>query len=233
MNRNLILFSVLIVFLIGLYAINNWVSIINVPKAKNVYMNNKEKKIKMVKIFHKAAKESYIFSKMMENNKDGLINAVIKNHAKFWEVNNNSGIFEGFDSKFDALVQSIIKDNNLNIDYKGSDKLGKGKYAEKKTQLYQLSFRCEYEDLLVFISETFTPSSSPVPLIVIVAALMPVPVDRMEAFDARSIPSSLLEVPTIWILPSTELTVKLSFRWTPSSNALPVIVMVAVPVWSA
>ena len=153
MNRNLILFSVLIVFLIGLYAINNWVSIINVPKAKNVYMNNKEKKIKMVKIFHKAAKESYIFSKMMENNKDGLINAVIKNHAKFWEVDNNSGIFEGFDSKFDDLVQSIIKDNKLNIDYKGSDKLGKGKYAEKKTQLYQLSFRCEYEDLLVFISE--------------------------------------------------------------------------------
>ena len=153
MNRNLILFSVLIVFLIGLYAINNWVSIINVPKAKNVYMNNKEKKIKMVKIFHKAAKESYIFSKMMENNKDGLINAVIKNHAKFWEVDNNSGIFEGFDSKFDNLVQSIIKDNKLNIDYKGSDKLGKGKYAEKKTQLYQLSFRCEYEDLLVFISE--------------------------------------------------------------------------------
>ena len=153
MNRNLILFLVLIVFSIGLYAINNWVSIINVPKAKNVYMNNKEKKIKMVKIFHKAAKESYIFSKMMENNKDGLINAVIKNHAKFWEVDNNSGIFEGFDSKFDDLVQSIIKDSKLNIDYKGSDKLGKGKYAEKKTQLYQLSFRCEYEDLLVFISE--------------------------------------------------------------------------------
>ena len=153
MNRNLILFSILIFFLIGLYAINNWVSIINIPKAKNVYMNNKETKIKMVKIFHKSAKESYIFSKMMENNKDGLINAVIKNHAKFWEVDNNSGIFEGFDSKFDDLVQSIIKDNKLNIDYKGSDKLGKGKYADKKTQLYQLSFRCEYEDLLVFISE--------------------------------------------------------------------------------
>jgi len=153
MNRNLILFSVLIVLLIGLYAINNWVSIIDVPKAKNVYMNNKEKKIQMVKIFHKAAKESYIFSKMMENNKDGLIDAVIKNHAKFWEVDNNSGIFEGFDSKFDDLVQGVIKDNKLNIDYKGSDKLGKGKYADKKTQLYQLSFRCEYEDLLVFISE--------------------------------------------------------------------------------
>ena len=153
MNRNLILFSVLIVLLIGLYAINNWVSIIDVPKAKNVYMNNKEKKIQMVKIFHKAAKESYIFSKMMENNKDGLIDAVIQNHAKFWEVDNNSGIFEGFDSKFDDLVQGVIKDNKLNIDYKGSDKLGKGKYADKKTQLYQLSFRCEYEDLLVFISE--------------------------------------------------------------------------------
>ena len=116
-------------------------------------MSNKDKKIKRVKIYHKAAKENYIFSKMMENNKGGLINAVITNHSKFWQINNKSGIFEGFDSKFDQLIQSIIKDNKLKIDYRGSTKLGKGKYADKKTQLYQLSFRCEYEDLLVFISE--------------------------------------------------------------------------------
>ena len=153
MNRNLILFSTLIFFLIGLYSIDNWISIIDVPKARNVYMNNKEKKIKKVKIYHKAAKENYIFSKMMENNKGGLINAVIKNHSKFWQINNKSGIFEGFDSKFDQLIQSVIQDNKLKIDYRGSTKLGKGRYADKKTQLYQLSFRCEYEDLLVFISE--------------------------------------------------------------------------------
>ena len=153
MNRNLILFSTLVFFLIGLYAIDNWISIIDVPKAKDVYMNNKEKKIKKVKIYHKAAKENYIFSKMMENNKGGLINAVIKNHSKFWQINNKSGIFEGFDSKFDQLIQSVIQNNKLKIDYRGSTKLGKGRYADKKTQLYQLSFRCEYEDLLVFISE--------------------------------------------------------------------------------
>ena len=153
MNRNLILFSTLVFFLIGLYAIDNWISIIDVPKAKGVYMNNKEKKIKKVKIYHKAAKENYIFSKMMENNKGGLINAVIKNHSKFWQINNKSGIFEGFDSKFDQLIQSVIQNNKLKIDYRGSTKLGKGRYADKKTQLYQLSFRCEYEDLLVFISE--------------------------------------------------------------------------------
>jgi len=153
MNRNLILFSIVLFFLIGLYAINNWIPIINVSKAEDVYMSNKENKIKRVKIYHKAAKENYIFSKMMENNKGGLINAVIKNHSKFWQINNKSGIFEGFDSKFDQLIQSIIKDNKLKIDYRGSTKLGKGKYADKKTQLYQLSFRCEYEDLLVFISE--------------------------------------------------------------------------------
>ena len=153
MNRNLILFSALIVFLIGLYAIDNWIHIINIPKAKDVYMSNKENKIKIVKMFHKAAKENYIFSKMMENNKGGLINAVIKNHAKFWEVNNKNGIFEGFDSKFDHLIQSIIQDNQLKIDLVRSQKLGKGKYVDKKTQLYQLNFKCEYEDLLVFISE--------------------------------------------------------------------------------
>jgi len=153
MNRNLILFSTLIFFLIGLYSIDNWISIIDVPKARNVYMNNKEKKIKKVKIYHKAAKENYIFSKMMENNKGSLINAVIKNHSKFWQINNKSGIFEGFDSKFDQLIQSVIQNNKLKIDYRGSTKLGKGRYADKKTQLYQLSFRCEYEDLLVFISE--------------------------------------------------------------------------------
>ena len=153
MNRNLILFSTLIIFLIGLYAIENWISIINISKAKNVYMMNKEDKIKKVKIYHKAAKEKYIFSKMMENNKGGLINAVIKNHSKFWEATNKNGISTGFDSKFDQLIQRIIKDNKLKIDYRGSTKLGKGKYADKKTQLYQLSFRCEYEDLLVFISE--------------------------------------------------------------------------------
>ena len=153
MNRNLILFSTLLFFLIALYATNNWIPIIDVSKAEDVYMSNKDKKIKRVKIYHKAAKENYIFSKMMENNKDGLINAVITNHSKFWQINNKSGIFEGFDSKFDQLIQSIIKDNKLKIDYRGSTKLGKGKYADKKTQLYQLSFRCEYEDLLVFISE--------------------------------------------------------------------------------
>ena len=153
MNRNLILFSTLLFFLIALYAANNWIPIIDVSKAEDVYMSNKDKKIKRVKIYHKAAKENYIFSKMMENNKGGLINAVITNHSKFWQINNKSGIFEGFDSKFDQLIQSIIKDNKLKIDYRGSTKLGKGKYADKKTQLYQLSFRCEYEDLLVFISE--------------------------------------------------------------------------------
>ena len=150
MNRNLILFSTLLVFLMGIFIIDNWVPIINISQAKDVYMFNKKSKIKRVKAYHKASKENYIFSKMMENNKGGLINAVITNHPKFWE---KSGISAGFDSKFDDLVQNVIKENKLNIDYKGSTKLGKGRYADKKTQLYQLSFRCEYEDLIVFISE--------------------------------------------------------------------------------
>ena len=136
----------------GLYAISNWVPIINKAQAKNVYMNNKDKKIKMVKIFHKNAKENYIFSKMMENNKGGLIDAVIKNHPKFWE-NNKNGISVGLNSKFDLLIQSIIIDNNLKFDLLSAEKLGKGKYADKSTQLYQMQFKCEYEDLIILISE--------------------------------------------------------------------------------
>ena len=153
MNRNLILVSTLVVFLMGIFIIDNWVPIINISKAKNVYMFNKKSKIKRVKAYHKASKENYIFSKMMENNKDGLINAVIKNHPKFWKVNNKSGISAGFDSKFDNLIQTIIKNNDLDINLQSSTKLGKGRYADKKTQLYQLSFYCEYGDLVAFISE--------------------------------------------------------------------------------
>ena len=106
----------------------------------------------MVKIFHKNAKENYIFSKMMENNKGGLIDAVIKNHPKFWE-NNKNGISVGLNSKFDLLIQSIIIDNNLKFDLLSAEKLGKGKYADKSTQLYQMQFKCEYEDLIILISE--------------------------------------------------------------------------------
>lgn len=152
MNKNLILFGSLLIFFISMYAINNWIKIIDVKQAQDVYMNNKDKKIRMVKIFHKSAKENYIFSKMMENNKDGLIEAVIKNHPKFWE-NNRNGISVGLNSKFDLLVQSIISDNDLKFDLLSAEKLGKGKYADKSTQLYQMQFKCEYEDLVVLISE--------------------------------------------------------------------------------
>ena len=152
MNKNLILFSSLLIFFISMYAINNWIKIIDVKQAQDVYMNNKDKKIRMVKIFHKSAKENYIFSKMMENNKDGLIEAVIKNHPKFWE-NNRNGISVGLNSKFDLLVQSIISDNDLKFDLLSAEKLGKGKYADKSTQLYQMQFKCEYEDLVVLVSE--------------------------------------------------------------------------------
>ena len=154
MNRNLILFLSLVIFLLGIFIIDNWISIINVPQAKDVYMFNKDSKIKRVKAYHKASKENYIFSKMMENNKDGLINAVIKNHPKFWENNNKSGISAGFDSKLDNLIQTIIKNNDLDINFEGSEQIGgKRKYVDKNTQLYLVGFRCEYSDLVVFISE--------------------------------------------------------------------------------
>tara|TARA_B100000900_G_C20419945_1_gene650510 strand:+ start:94 stop:675 length:582 start_codon:yes stop_codon:yes gene_type:complete len=152
MNKNLILFISLIIFFVGLYALNNLIRIIDVNQARDVYMHNKDNKIKMVKNFHKAAKENYIFSKMMENNKDGLIDAVIKNHPKFWD-NNKNGISVGLNSKFDLLIQKIISENDLKFDLLSAEKLGKGKYVDKSTQLYQMQFKCEYEDLIVLISE--------------------------------------------------------------------------------
>jgi len=153
MNRNLILFISTIFFVVAVYIINNIVTIIDVPIANNVYMYNKKNKIKGVKNFHEDAKKTYIFSKMMENNKDGLIDAVITNHPKFWQ-NNKNGIKVGLNSKFDLLIQSIISDNDLKFDLKGLDPIsGTKKDKDKTYQLYRLTFNCEYEDLIILISE--------------------------------------------------------------------------------
>lgn len=153
MKRNLILFISIIVFLLAGYLINNKVSIIDVPIASDVYMYNKKNKIENVKNFHEDAKKSYIFSKMMENNKDGLIEAVITNHPKFWE-NNKNGIAVGLNSKFDLLIQNIITENDLKFDLRVVDPISGTKRDKDKTyQLYRLKFYCEYEDLIVLISE--------------------------------------------------------------------------------
>ena len=153
MKRNLFLISSIILFMFGLYIIHNWILIIDKPEATSVYMSNKEKKIKKVKIFHRSAKDNYIFAKMMANNKGSLINAVIKNHPKFWALDSKEGIYEGFDSKFDKLIQNIIKQKELLIDYKRSIKLGNSKYANNvNKQLYQLDFSCEYDNLVSFIT---------------------------------------------------------------------------------
>ena len=45
MNRNLFFISSIILFVITLYALNNWIAIIDVPQAKSVYMSNKKSKI--------------------------------------------------------------------------------------------------------------------------------------------------------------------------------------------
>ena len=64
MNRNLILFLILMCFLILTYAINNWVSIINEPPmAKDVYMHNVETKIKRLQSAHSAANDQNILAK--------------------------------------------------------------------------------------------------------------------------------------------------------------------------
>ena len=62
MNRNLFFISSIILFAIALYAINNWIMIIDVSQAKSVYMSNKNSKIAKVKAYHKSAKDNYIFS---------------------------------------------------------------------------------------------------------------------------------------------------------------------------
>ena len=156
MNRNIFFISSLLIFLICSYAINNFVKIIHIdePNVGSVYMNDKKEKIRKVKVYHKYAKDKYIFSKMMANDKQSLIDAVITNHPKFWEANTELGIYEGFDSKFDGLVQGIIKNEDLDIDYRGSKKEGNiRKFANNiNKQMYQLFLRCEYDNLVKFIS---------------------------------------------------------------------------------
>ena len=45
MKRNLFLLAGVILFWFSLHAIYNWIPIINQPQAKDIYMNNKNKKI--------------------------------------------------------------------------------------------------------------------------------------------------------------------------------------------
>ena len=150
MKRNLILLISIILFWFGLRMIYHSILIIDHPKVSEVYMNNKDEKIDRVEMIHNIAKEGYIFAKMMANNNESLINAVISNNPKFWI---NEEIREGSDSKFDKLIQSIIRTNKLDIDYKGSIKLDNYELADNiEKKLYQLNFNCEYEDLISFVS---------------------------------------------------------------------------------
>ena len=128
MKRNLILLISIILFWFGLRMIYHSILIIDHPKVSEVYMNNKDEKIDRVEMIHNIAKEGYIFAKMMANNNESLINAVISNNSKFWI---NEEIREGSDSKFDKLIQSIIRTNKLDIDYKGSIKLDNYELADK------------------------------------------------------------------------------------------------------
>ena len=58
-----------------------------------------------------------------------------------------------FDSKFDGLVQGIIKNEDLDIDYRGSKKSGNiQRFAITLINVYQLWLRCEYDNLVKFIS---------------------------------------------------------------------------------
>ena len=158
MNRNLILFSILMCFLIITYAINNWISIINAPPmAKDVYMHNVENKIKRLKSAHTTANDQNIFAKMMKNNKGGLIKAVTENHPTFWKSNDADEINEGFNVKFDRLFSRIVSDNEIILLERKIDLITKnnkystGEKTAKKEQEYLLHFRCTYEDLVVIL----------------------------------------------------------------------------------
>ena len=69
------------------------------PKINNMESVAKELKGKYAS--GGTAKEGYIFAKMMANNNESLINAVIKNNPNFWI---NEEIHEGSDSKFDKSI---------------------------------------------------------------------------------------------------------------------------------
>jgi len=151
MNRNLILLASIFLFLFGLRIMHHSILIINDSNSpKKVYMENVSDKVDMVKAKHEMVKKRFIFAEMMADNDESLINAVMKNNPNFWI---NEIIREGSDSKFDKLIQTIIRTNKLDINYKGSLKLRVEKKDQNiQKQLYQLNFSCEYEDLISFVS---------------------------------------------------------------------------------
>ena len=73
MKRNIILASVITLFYIGLYLLSNYIPIINQsPPAADVYMHNKDKKLRLIEKYHKKIKDDYIFSAMMADDKNDL-----------------------------------------------------------------------------------------------------------------------------------------------------------------
>ena len=152
MIRNLILLCVLILFWFGLHAQYHWIPVF---KEKNVYMSDihpeKNKKITDMETYHETVSSEKIFTEMIANNKQGIILALKDNNKKFWVDQ------EGYLSKFQRFIIQKILDvnrNNRNIDYKGSKTPDEAAYeVDSEVRYYEVSLRCEYEELIVLINE--------------------------------------------------------------------------------
>ena len=154
MIRNLILVVLILLFWLGQNIIYNSVSIISHEKTDidgvSVYMYNKDYKIQQVEKRHTLAKSNYIFTKMIANNNEGIVNSLVKNSPRFLIGNE-----VGPNVKFNKFIEEIKRDLNLNIDFKSSIAVpGKPKTkAGFNERYYELDLYCEYEDLVAFVSE--------------------------------------------------------------------------------
>ena len=149
MFRNLILLSLLILFWIGLHAQYHWIPIYK-NKSQEIYMidvSSENTKIETMKSNHKKARDQFIFTEMIANNNETIVNSLRENTKRFWNDK------EGLNSKFNKFIKNTLLELDLKIDYRGSKTvkvLAKAGFEERH---YKVDLECEYEDLIVFIAE--------------------------------------------------------------------------------
>ena len=150
MIRNIILLFLLILFWIALHAQFHWITVYE-NKSDKIYMadlfpKNKAKIKKMEKKYTEA-RNDFVFTEMIANNNEGIVNSLRKNTKRFWSDK------EGLNSKFNKFIKNTLLELDLNIEYRGSKTMKVLAKAGFEERHYRVELECEYEDLIAFIAE--------------------------------------------------------------------------------
>ena len=146
MIRNLILSLVIILFLFGLHAEHHWISLdeSNTIAMFDVYPVKNQKIIEIEEV-QDTARNKLVFTEMIADNNEGIVNALRKNTKRF---RNDK---EGLNSKFNKFIKNILLELNLNIEYDASKFIKSLSKAGFEERHYTVNIKCEYEDLIAFI----------------------------------------------------------------------------------